>query len=173
MIEGMTLRQLMDTASAHPGILVAVFVLPPLIVVAVGWLRRDDEDGPGRWRYLYAVLVYLVCVPGIFAAVVTAYAMFFSGEDLLDVLVTFLPILSMVATVILVGRTVAFDEIPGFGRLTGLMTLIGVLFILALGLEKMRLWVLFHAPLWILADLVLLLCVVAGLGSKVAFGSKR
>jgi hypothetical protein len=105
--------------------------------------------GPGQALALGNIstrsLVYLVCVPGMFAAVITAYTLFFSGENLLDanLLVYFLPIASMVATLVLIRKNVSFDEIPGFDHLSGLMVMVGCSFAIALAIQKTRIWVFF------------------------------
>jgi hypothetical protein len=141
----MTTRDLIQWAGQHAGLLLPAFVAPP----ALAWLA-GRWHGPGQgmlapWKYLYAVLVYLVCVPGMFAGVITAYTLFVSGENLLDanLLVYFLPIISMIATLILIRKNVAFDDVPGFDRLSGLMVMVGCSFVIALVIQKTRIWVFF------------------------------
>ena len=149
----MTLRMLIESAGEHPLVLLALFVAPPAAAWVAGRLHGRGEssvrwDG-GRsnigspWRQGYAVLVYLTCVPGVVAAVLVAYTLFFTGENLLDVdlLVFFLPLASMVATLVLIGRNVDFDDIPGFDRLFGLMVMIAVSFTIALVIQKTRILV--------------------------------
>ena len=92
----------------------------------------------------------------LFAAVLTAYTLFFTRENLLDVnmLVYVLPIVSMTATLILIRKNASFDEIPGFDRLSGLMVLIAITFVFVLIIERTRIWVLFGGSLASLAALV-------------------
>ena len=56
---------------------------------------------------------------GLFAAVITAYGLFFTRTNLLEVnlLVYALPIVSMAFTLLAVRRNVEFESIPGFDRL--------------------------------------------------------
>jgi hypothetical protein len=91
------------------------------------------------------VLVYAVCVPGMFAAVISGYALFFTRENLLDanLLVYFLPIISMVVTLIFIGKNVSFEEVPGFDRLSGLMVMVGCSFAIALAIQKTKIWIFF------------------------------
>jgi len=58
-----------------------------------GRLHRPGEGAGAPYKYAYSVLVYLSCLPGVFAGVLTAYALFFTKENLLDVslLVNILP----------------------------------------------------------------------------------
>jgi hypothetical protein len=141
----MTTRDLIQWAGQHPVILLPAFVAPPGLAWLVGRLHGKENGRLPPWNYLYAVLVYLVCVPGMFAGVITAYTIFFSGENLLDanLLVYVLPIASMVATLVLIRKNVSFDDVPGFDRLSGLMAMVGCSFVIALAIQKTRIFVFF------------------------------
>jgi hypothetical protein len=141
----MTLRDLIQLAGQHPLLLVVAFVVPPLLAWLLGQMHERGRGGHTPWRYVYAVLVYLTCVPGMFAGVITAYTLFFSRENLLDanLLVYFLPIVSMVATLIFIRKSVSFAEVPGFDRLSGLMVMAGCSFAIALAIQKTNIWIFF------------------------------
>lgn len=141
----MTTREFIQAVDRHPLILLAAFALPPLLAWACGRLHGKDGGSTTPWKYIYSVLVYAACVPGLFAAVLTAYALFFTRENLLDanLLVYFLPIASMVVTLVRIRKNVSFDEVPGFDRLSGLMVMIGLSFAVALAIDKTRIWVWF------------------------------
>jgi hypothetical protein len=141
----MTSRDLVNLAGQYPLVLVAVFLAPPLAAWLLGRMHPRGQGGLAPWKYLSAVLVYLTCVPGMFAAVITAYTLFFSRENLLDanLLVYFLPIVSMVATLILIRKDVPFDQVPGFDRLSGLMAMVGCSFAIALAIQKTNIWIFF------------------------------
>ena len=141
----MTTRDLIYQADQHPVALAVALAAPPLFSMVVGWLHSRGQGGAEPWNYSYAVLVYLACVPGMFASVLTAYTLFFSRENLLDtnLLVYFLPIVSMIVTLVLIRKNVAFDEVPGFDRLSGLMVMVGCSFAIALAIQKTKIWILF------------------------------
>jgi len=141
----MTVRDLIQLAGRHPLVLVAAFVVPPLLAWLLGQMHERGRGGTTPWKYLYAVLVHLACVPGMFAAVITAYTLFFSHENLVDadLLVYFLPILSMIATLVFIRKNVPFDEVPGFDRLSGLMVMVGCSFAVALAIQKTNIWLFF------------------------------
>ncbi|MDO8541758.1 MAG: hypothetical protein Q7S40_15080 [Opitutaceae bacterium] len=142
----MTTRDLVLLAGQHPvAVLLSVFVAPPVLAWLAGHSHGKEQGRLAPWKYLYAVLVYLVCVPGMFAGVITAYTLFISGENLLDanLLVYFLPIASMVATLVLIRKNVPFDDVPGFDRLSGLMVMVGCSFVIALVIQKTRIFVFF------------------------------
>ena len=141
----MTARDLSDRADQHPVALAIALAAPPLFSLVVGRFHNRGQGGANPWNYVYAVLVYLACVPGMFAGVLTAYTLFFSRENLLDanLLVYFLPIVSMIVTLVLIRKNVAFDEVPGFDRLSGLMVMVACSFAIALAIQKTKIWILF------------------------------
>jgi hypothetical protein len=141
----MTARELIQVAGQHWLVLLAVFLLPPLATWLCGRAHGAGNGGNAPWKYAYSALVYLTSVPGTFAAVLTGYTLFFTRENLLDVnpLVYFLPIGSMVVTLIFIRKSVSFALIPGFDRLEGLLALIACSFVLALAIQKTRIWIVF------------------------------
>lgn len=145
----MTVRDLVNLAGQYPLALLAAFAAPPLLAWLMGLMHPRGQGGLAPWKYFAALLVYLACVPGMFAAVVTAYALFFSRENLLDanLLVYLLPIFSMVATLVFVRKDVPFAEVPGFDRLSGLMAMVGCSFALALAIQKTNVFLFFGASI--------------------------
>jgi hypothetical protein len=141
----MTTRQLVENAGSHWIILVVLFVALPLIAWLLGRIHGAGHGGETPWKYIYSILVYLTCITGTFAAVLTGYILFFSNESLLDVnpLVYFLPIASMIATLVFIRQNVDFDAVPGFERLSGLLVMIACSFVVALVVQKTRIWVVF------------------------------
>ena len=68
----MTLRELFDYLSANPTTVVGFFLLLPIIALLAGFIAKG-EGHISPWKYLYSGLIYLVCVPGIFAAALAVY----------------------------------------------------------------------------------------------------
>src|SRR5439155_8979048 len=62
----------------------------------------------------------------------------------------FLPIATMIATLLLIRRNVDFEAVPGFDRLSGLMTLLACSFALALAVHRTRLFVGFFGSIHML-----------------------
>src|SRR5258706_3102411 len=153
----MTTRELIHLADQHPLALASLFVFAPLAAWLCGRMHGPGNGGSSPWKCCYSILVYLTCVPGVFAAVLTAYALFFTRENLLDVsfLIYILPIVSMVVTLVLIGKNVSFEVIPGFERLSGLMVMIGCSFAIALAIEKIRIFIFFGGSI----DRLILLAV--------------
>jgi len=141
----MTTRELIHLADQHPLALASVFIAIPVLAWLFGRLHASGQGTESPWKYGYSILVYLACVPGMFAGVLTAYSLFFTRENLLDVsfLVYILPIVSMIATLVLIRRSVSFEAVPGFDRLSGLMVMIACSFAIALAIQKTRIFVFF------------------------------
>jgi hypothetical protein len=131
------------------------------------FLHGAGNGGRPPWKYVYSVLVYAVCFPGMLSAVLTGYSLFFEKENLLDVslVIYILPLVSMVATLILVRKNVTFDEVPGFNRISGLLTMIGVTFVLTLAIYKTRILLVFFG------SFPMLIALVAGLFALLKWGA--
>jgi hypothetical protein len=171
----MTPRELIELAGAHPAVLTAVLLAVPALAAATGLMHQPGAGGRGPWPWVYAILVYAACIPGVGAAVVTGYTLFFTHENLLDkdVVVYLLPILSMVATLVLVRRAVSFDEVPGFDRISGLMAAIAVAFALTLALRRTFIGIVFVGSLARLLVFVGALIALLQWGLRAAFRRPR
>lgn len=155
----MTLRELFDYLSNNPAVVLAFFIGIPFTALLAG-LMGKGEGHVSPWKYLYATLVYLVCVPGIFAAALAVYLFLFErGGSILNVnlLTQVLPIASMILTLAIIRRNVSFELIPGFGKLSGLMMMIASTFVLMYFLDRL------HLVAWVNVPVVYLLLIVAGL----------
>jgi hypothetical protein len=141
----MTTREFIQMAGQHWLVVVGAFVALPAGAWLCGVVHGRGNGSNSPWKYLYSVLVYFACVPGLFSAVLTGYTLFFSHENLLDLnpLVYLLPMASMVVTLLLVRQSVSFTQVPGFDRLSGLMVMIGCSFAIALAIQKTNIWIFF------------------------------
>lgn len=171
----MTVREITELCGGNPFLFSAVVLAVPILCVLLGLIHGKGRGRFSPWKYFYAIIVYLACVPGIFSAVITAYTLFFTRENLLDVnlLVYFLPVISMIVTLVLISRNVSFDDVPGFDRLWGLMVLIASTFVIALAIQKTRLWVFFGGSLLTLVLFMVGLFLLLKLGGHMLFRRKR
>jgi len=140
--------------------IILYFLAIPILAVLLNWITKE-EAYKSPWNYIYSTLVFGVCVPGTFSVVLCVYSMFFSPQSMLNVnaLVYFLPIVSMIATVMIVTRNVQMKAVPGFDKLSGLVMLLAVTFVLILLIQKMRIFTIFFGSIWHLAGLFLILFV--------------
>lgn len=165
----MTLRELFDYLSANPTSVVAYFLIIPLIALLAGMMGKG-EGHMSPWKYLYSALVFLVCVPGIFAAALAVYLFLFEqGGSIYNVnlLTQVLPIVSMIFTLGIVRRNVPYEYIPGFGKLSDLMFMIGAVFVLMYLLNRL------HLVAWVYMPVQWLIAIVVGLLIVFRFGLKR
>ena len=121
----MTLRDYFNYAHANPQWFVFFFLIIPLIAFLIGWIGKNEKDQT-PFNYIFAVLIYLVCVPGIFSITLDIYLFLFERQSIFDanLVLQVLPILSMVFTLQIIKYYVSLDEIPGFHRISGLVMLI-------------------------------------------------
>ena len=157
----MTLQQLFADMTANPLPIVFYFLAIPIFAVVLNWVTKE-ESYESNWKYVYSTIVYLVCVPGIFSVVLCVYSMFITPQSLLNVnaLVYFLPIVSMIATIMIITRGIPMAAVPGFDKLSGLVMLLAATSILVMLISKMRIFTVFFGSIWHLAGLFLILFVV-------------
>lgn len=141
----MSVEEFLVWSARRPIIPLAIFLLIPVVAWIVGVTHDRTRAAESPWKYVYSTLVYLSCVPGVLAAVIVAYTFLFTRESLLklDLVVTFLPIISMITTLVLIARRVDLDRLPGFDRLWGLITLLTLSFVVAMILDRLRIWLFF------------------------------
>ena len=125
----------------------------PLITYIYGKVLPPGKGERPPHAYFYSVLIYTASIPGICSAMLLAYALFIQHTNLLevDVVIYFLPALAMTVTLFIVKKDVDMVRIPGFDRLLGLFTLIGVTFLITLLLIKTRIWIIFGGSIGSLA----------------------
>ncbi|MEO6758725.1 MAG: hypothetical protein ABIO24_04665 [Saprospiraceae bacterium] len=165
----MTLQEFFEYLSANPLVMLAIFLGIPLTALLANFMSRG-EGHLSPWKYLYAVLVFAVCIPGIFVVALAVYMFLFErGSSIFNVnlLTQVLPILSMFATLAIVRRNAPFEHIPGFGKLSSLMVMIGVVFMLMYFLDRI------HLIAWVNVPVQYLLLIVVGLLLAFRFGLKR
>jgi len=163
----MTLGQFFEALTANPGIILFYFIAVPLTAfLAFIFGRKEGARTP--WKELYSVLVYLTCVPGIFSITLNIYLFLFERQSIMaaNIYTQILPILSMVLTLWLIRKNVSFDEIPGFGKLGGLIMILSGLIILLWILEKTHIIAVTIIPFHFFIILFIVLLVVIRLGWK-------
>ena len=121
----MTLKEFFDLLAEHPGWLLAYFALIPFTALLSGWIGKG-EGHLTPWKFLYSALIFLVCIPGIFAVTLDIYLFLFERRSIMetDVYTQVLPVASMILSVFIIRRNVDLDVIPGFDKLSGLVFVI-------------------------------------------------
>jgi hypothetical protein len=167
----MTLRQAIEWLRPYSGWIAAGFAAPPVLAFLFARLHGRDGGARSPWKYLYSVLVYAVSFPGMCSAILTAYVLFFQKGNLLDVnfVIYVVPVVSMALTLILVRKNVPFDAVPGFDRISGLLTTIGVTFVLVLAIYKAGILLVFFGSIPMMIALVVGLFALLKWGTYMLF----
>lgn len=132
-----------------PEILVYFFTGLPILALLTGFLHRRKAGEKTKLRYLYTTLTYLSTLTGTFSISLIAYALFFTRANLLNVnfFVYFLPLLSMLVTLMIIGKQANFSKLPGFDKLSGLILLWTLVFFIVLFVSKSRIFIGFFASM--------------------------
>lgn len=158
-----------------PLYLLAGYLFPPLFVWLIGFGINQFNALRSPWKYLYSAFVYLVCIPGILASVLTAYSIFFTRQNLLNVnvFVYFLPIISMIITLVVIARKVDLSGLPGVDRLYSLIIILIITFSGVLAIQKTKIWIFFGGSFWILILIAIICFIVLKISSSKLLGRRR
>lgn len=165
----MTLREFFDYLGEHPLAIVGYFLLIPLTALLAGWIARGDGH-VSPWKYLYSLLVYAVCIPGIFSIALSIYLFLFErGGSIMNsnLLTQIIPVVSMVLSLAVIRRNVPFEQVPGFGKLSSLMMTIGAVFVLMYLLDRT------HLIAFVMVPVQYLILIVVGLLLVFRFGFRQ
>ena len=145
----MTLQEFFRLLGENPSYVLAFFLSIPLIALLTNFMGKGEGNMP-PWTFLYAILIYLVCIPGIFAFSLNIYMFLFDRQRVMetDILSQILPVVSMVATLLIIRQNVSFETIPGFGKLSGLMMMIVATFAFMWFLDRTHIYVFTSLPFW-------------------------
>ena len=166
----MTLRQCLEWLSGEAIWAGGVLLALPLLALLLGLAARG-KGNESPWKYAWSALVYATCIPGMLAATLTLYLILFVGQNLLDVslLVTLAPLASMAAALVIAGRSVELRPLPGFGRLSGLMTMLGLTFAVLFALSRTRIWIVFGGSIFLLIAAAAFVFALLKWGAHMAF----
>lgn len=163
----MTLGEFFDALSNNPSVVCFLFVAVPLTALLASIFGRN-EGAKSPWKQLYTALVYLTCIPGIFAVTLNVYLFLFERQAIMDasLFTQVLPILSMAVTLWLIRKNVSFDDIPGFDKIGGLVMILAALIIFMWILEKTQILVITVVPFHYFIILFVILLVAIRFGWK-------
>jgi hypothetical protein len=161
----MTLQELFYFLGKNPLYVLLYFGLIPLTAIIAGFLGRT-EGHLSPWKYLYSALIFMVCIPGIFALTLNIYLFLFERRSVFesDIFAQILPVFSMIATLLLIRRNVSFDDIPGFDKLSGLVLMITATLAFMWFLDRTRIYVFTYMPFWQVVLIFLILFVIIRFG---------
>lgn len=164
----MTLAEFFTWCGEHPGWLVGYFLAVPAIAM-VAYLFSRGEGHLSPWRYLFAVLIYMVAIPGMFALTLNIYLFLFERRSVMDtnLFTQVIPVLSMLGTFVLVRKQVNLRHVPGMDRLSSLSLILGALMVMMWIIDRTHIYAITFMPFY-----VVVLILVGGF-LLVRFGLKR
>jgi hypothetical protein len=145
----MTLNDFFTSVSANPTPIQVFLVAAPLTAFLASIFGKG-EGHVSPWKYLYSLLVYLVCIPGIFAITLFVYLHFFERRSVMDtnIYTQILPILCMLVTLWLIRRNVSLNDVPGFDRISSLVFIIVVCISMMWIMEKTHIFIFTSMPFY-------------------------
>ncbi len=163
----MTLGEFFNMCGENPALLLGFFLLIPLVAL-LALLFSNGQGHLSPWKYLYSILIYLVAIPGIFAVTLSVYLFLFERRSIMDtnVYTQILPIVSMMATFILIRKQVDLDLVPGFDRLSGLVTILSVLIILMWIIDKTHIYSITFMPFYVVVLILVIGFLLVRMGLK-------
>lgn len=166
----MTLGELFKALSENPAPLLGYHAALPLTALLAGVIGKD-EGHLSPWKQLYAALIYLAAVPGVFAVVLSFYFWLFERRPILetDLYIQVLPLISMGLTFWLIRRNVDLQAIPGFGKLSGLLTMVFVVLLLMWLIDRTHILAITFLPFWVVLLMLAVLLVLFRFGWKRVF----
>lgn len=138
----MTLKQFFELLAENPALILGYFLMIPITALIAGFMGKG-EGHLAPWKYLYSVLLYLVCIPGIFAITLNIYLFLFEKQSIFnsDIYTQIVPIFSMVVTLLIARNNVVLERVPGFGKMSGLFMLIFSVLVIMWIVDRTRIFV--------------------------------
>lgn len=170
----MTLQDFFQKITENPSYIIFFFTIIPVTALLAGWLGKD-EGHISPWKYLYSTLIYLVSVPGIFAVTLSIYFFLFERRSIMqtDIFVQILPIISMVATLLIIKRNVKLEYIPGFDKLSGLIMMISATLAIMWFIDRTRIIAFTFIPFQYVILIFIVLLIMIRFGWKRLFADNR
>ena len=157
----MTLGEFFGLMSENPSIVLFYFIALPLCAL-LAWVFGKGDGDKSPWKYFYCAVIYMACVPGIFAITLSIYQFLFERMPVseMNIFTQILPVISMILTIWLVMKNVSLDQIPGFGKVSALMVIILVLLAVMWGLDRTRIIAFTGFPFYYIIVILIVMFVV-------------
>lgn len=144
----MTIAEFGEYAGTNPLMVLLFFGFIIVFALVAGFIGKGEGHLP-PWKYLYATLIYLTCIPAIFIVFMSLYALVFEGASIsnVNVVTHIFPVISMVATLSIIKSNVSLDRVPGFAKISGFIIMVIASSILVAIIGKMRMIVFSYMPI--------------------------
>jgi len=167
----MTLEELFQQIAENPAYIIFYFSIIPFAAFLAGLLGKG-EGHMSPWKYLYSALIFLVSIPGIFSVTLSVYFFLFEKRPIMqtDVFTQIIPVLSMVFTLLAIRKNVNLDYIPGFDKMSGLITMITASLAIMWFIDRTRIWVVSYVRFELVIGFFIVLLILIRFGWKRILG---
>ena len=167
----MTLQELFNYVSANPNYILFYFAIIPFAAL-LGSILDGDRGHTSPWKYIYSVLIYMVCIPGLFALTLNVYLFLFEKRSVMqmDLVLQILPIVSMILTLLIIRRNMDMSHIPGFDKLGGFLILVTALLGFMWIIDRTHIFAIVRLRFEVVIFIFLALLILMRYGLKKAFG---
>lgn len=164
----MSIQELLNALRPYSWVLLVWFLLVPVLTWLYGRLHSREHGHYKPHRYIYSGLLAISGLPGLIAFMLCIYTLLILRGNMLEVniFVYFLPIISMVATLLVARRNVELKKIPGFGRIMGAIIILSAVFFALFLLLNTRLFLFIGGGFGVLLIIILLIVAAVWYGWK-------
>lgn len=162
----MTLQEMINAASAHQNEILYFFLTIPFLALIAALLQKKHSTNTGV-KIFDSALVYIVSVPWILSLLLTVYSVFILKGNILElnILLYFVPLLSMISTYVIIQKSIWLKKVPWFGKISSLLLLIFLSLVIVLIFQKMFIWIIFIGNI----QYIVWLFVIIFVAMKIAF----
>jgi hypothetical protein len=145
----MTLRQFFDWVQLQPSVIIYYYLIILIVTLLASYFAKDEAH-LAPWNILFSIIIYLVCIPGIFAVTLSVYFFLFEKRSIMDteLLLQVLPIFMMFVILYMIHKKVDLKFIPGFEKLSSLMIIIGILLSFMWIIDRTQLYAISFVPFY-------------------------
>ncbi len=170
----MTINELITELENYQNSYIILLGSMPILAIVYSFFLSNREPTVKPHNYVYSAIIHAVSFPGVCGIVLTCYTLFILSGNLLDVnfIVYFFPIIILIITVYIVNRIVKISDLPGIRRLTGLLIVLAVTFVLTMLMLKTRIFLFFGGSIKTFFGILLVLFAVLTWASHRFLGRK-
>lgn len=145
----MTLQQFFNWVQDNPMMVLYYFMFLFLLTLILNSVA-EQKGHLYPWSFIYSCIIFLVCIPGIFALTLNIYFFLFEKQSIMeaDLLIQALPVLMMFVIIYFMKKNVDLDYIPGFDKLYALMWIIGIVLSLMWVIDRTHLYAISIIPFY-------------------------
>ena len=168
----MTINHLLIQLEQYQIEVLLYLVAIPVICLVYNLLHKPERRIRSPHKYVYSFLIYATAIPGTMGFVLTAYTLFFTRQNLLDVnpIFYFLTMISMVISFMIIAKETNLNHIPGFGRIVGLFSMLALSMFCVLMLMKVNIFVGFFASFEYLIVGIIIIFILINMAAKKILG---